>query len=199
MGTRPHQVEQAPSIPQIVSPIYDADILNGTSGHLLPTLVVTQQDRVQTPVNYRFEVYADTALQTLIASALIPEQGQETHWTIQSEHLVDHASGEKHRFQDNRLYYWRVRSETAAEDQVVIPSQWVRSRFFINTMNDEPSSPVNHSPEHGAIVATTRPELVVAHAWDADRDNLTYGFDLYQLDEEGIETLVQQINGIPSG
>ncbi|MFO7716587.1 hypothetical protein [Desulfosarcina sp.] len=75
---------------------------------------------------------------------------------------------------DNTTYYWRARAtDTAA------PSRWVVGRFFVNTANDGPDEPVLKNPGQAAWVGVLAAELALADGADADRDSLTYRYEVY--------------------
>lgn len=192
VGSNPALAEAAPGEPQIASPIYDAEILAGASAPLLPQLTLSNaENNGAGALQYRFEIYRDVSLNSLIASSLQNEAGVESQWQLAETDIVEGQS-----FQDNTLYYWRARAE-ATIDGAVVPSQWVLGRFFINTLNDAPSVPQISSPAIDAVVGSLRPTLVVTNAFDPDRDSLSYGFKLYSADD--LSTPLMQINGIFPG
>lgn len=79
---------------------------------------------------------------------------------------------------DNTLYFWRVR----ANDGVVY-SDWVNGSFFVNLMNDSPSTPGVQSPLDGGLVISATPTLIALASTDVDHDDLSYTFEVYG-DEE---------------
>tara|TARA_R110002094_G_scaffold103811_2_gene103325 strand:+ start:382 stop:1782 length:1401 start_codon:yes stop_codon:yes gene_type:complete len=187
-NTNPVVAEVAPGVPQILSPIFDAEVLADASAPLLPLLSVTNGAHSNSmAVQYRFEVYSDASLSTLVASASVDEAGGSTTWSSVVADLV-----EEQAFVDNRLYYWRARAETGA-----LASEWVGSRFFINTANDSPSDPQISQPADLGVVDQLQPVLVVTNASDRDRDSLNYGFDLYLGSDT--QTPLYSISGLLAG
>ncbi|MBY6189641.1 hypothetical protein KUV22_04330 [Microbulbifer agarilyticus] len=195
VGSDPTVPELAPGAPQIASPMFDGEILDGAAT-LLPTLVVTNGEHAaEMSVAYEFEVYADAAMLDLVAQATQGEGSGTTSWAVASGDLL---SGKT--FADNALYFWRARAITQVEEgsgEVPIASEWQASRFFINTSNDAPLAPALIAPAVDAIVAELRPTLVVAHAVDLDRDTLSYGFDLFH--ESDLENPSAQVVGLLPG
>ncbi|MCX2802075.1 putative Ig domain-containing protein [Microbulbifer thermotolerans] len=195
VGSDPTVPEVAPGAPQIASPVFDAEILDGAA-ELLPTLEVTNgQHDPELTVAYQFEIYSDEAMLTKVAEATVDEGNGSTRWTVAADALLPGQS-----FADNSLYFWRVRAITVVEagsNEAPVASNWEASRFFINTANDAPSAPAIIAPQVDAILADTRPELIVAHAFDADRDALTYGFDLFH--ESDLDTPIASVNGLLPG
>lgn len=194
-GTDPTVPEVAPGTPQIAAPLYDQDILHGAA-ELLPQLSVSNGEHPPClQLAYEFEVYADQSMLQLVARAQVPEASGETRWTVAEEDLEPGRE-----FADNSLYYWRARAITLVDPdsgQVPVASLWVSSRFFINTVNDAPSAPPLVAPPINGIVADTRPELVVNHAFDPDRDPLSYGFVLFH--ESDLEAPIAQVSGLLPG
>ncbi|WP_193166298.1 beta strand repeat-containing protein [Microbulbifer hainanensis] len=195
VGSDPTVPEVAPGAPQIASPVFDGEILDGAT-ELLPTLAVTNGEHAaELSVAYQFEVYADQAMVTRVASASVAEGSGSTQWPIASSDLQPGRA-----FADNSLYYWRVRAITQVDEsagEVPVASNWESSRFFINTANDAPGAPAINAPPVNAVVANTRPQLAVAHAFDADRDALTYGFDLFH--ESDLDNPIAQVSGLLPG
>jgi hypothetical protein len=95
------------------------------------------------------------------ASVMIGEGSGVTAWPVAN-------------LTDNTTYYWRARAtDTAA------PSRWVVGRFFVNTANDGPDEPALKNPGQAAWVGVLAPELALADGVDADRDSLTYRYEVY--------------------
>ncbi|GAA5526164.1 hypothetical protein Maes01_02759 [Microbulbifer aestuariivivens] len=195
VGSDPTVPEVAPGAPQIASPMYDGEVLAGATA-LLPTFTLNNGDHgPEMAVAYEFEIYADEAMLDKVAASTQPETSATTIWTVAAEELQPGKA-----FADNSLYYWRVRAVTqvaAGSGDVAVASEWQSSRFFINTVNDVPALPAIVAPADNAIVADLRPALIVAHAVDADRDALSYGFDLFH--ESNLETPVAQVSGLLPG
>ncbi|WP_444956871.1 hypothetical protein [Microbulbifer sp. ZKSA002] len=195
VGSDPTVPEVAPGAPQLVSPVFDAEVLAGAA-ELLPVLTLSNGEHAaDLSVAYEFEVYADEAMLIKVASATLEESVDTTAWAVGADDLV---SGQV--FLDNSLYYWRARAITlvdAESGDVSVASNWEASRFFINTVNDAPTIPAINAPQLDGIVAEILPELIVAHAFDVDRDTLTYGFDLFH--ESDLDNPSAQVSGLLPG
>jgi hypothetical protein len=77
--------------------------------------------------------------------------------------------------QENTFYWWRAQAKDSEDE----PSGWTGLfSFFVNTANNAPSAPSISSPENGEDVNWLNPSLVVNNATDADRDTLTYFFEI---------------------
>jgi hypothetical protein len=197
-GTDPNLIEAMPAAPQILSPIFDADTLDGESPPLQPELVVTNGDHPENVENVVivFEVYEDDALTQLMGTATISEgegahtSGDTTHWKISPVDLNDGFE-----FKDNTLYFWRAKSVHTSDGNASSP--WIKSQFFINTANDFPSQPLIASPAIESVISASSPTLTVNNSTDVDRDELRYGFELYS--ELDLDNPVATVNGLLPG
>jgi hypothetical protein len=167
----------APGAPEIVSPEYGAE-----TAVLAPELVVTNSpDPDGDAVFYDFELYADAAMQVLVAGQSdIPEARQRTAWAISRE------------LNDNAWHFWRVR----ATDGLGF-SQWVYGSFFVNTANDPPGAMQISSPGDRTEVDTLTPNLSVTNSTDLDEDELTYGYEVYG--DSGMTSLIASAAGLARG
>ncbi|MCU7905840.1 MAG: PASTA domain-containing protein [Candidatus Thiodiazotropha sp. (ex Epidulcina cf. delphinae)] len=150
-----------PQVPVIQAPLYGAEV-----DQLQPALnVVNVTHPAGVTMTYSFEVYADAEMTRLVAGAdTVPEGTATTAWTLPSA------------LNDNTGYTWRVRAFDGS-----IYSLWSNGRFFVNTANDPPGAPAVSSPADGAEVDRVNPLLTVANAQDADRDALTYRFEIAEF------------------
>lgn len=198
-GTDPNLIEAIPAAPQVNSPIYNADTLNGTSLPLQPELIV--KDGTHPPeigaVGILFEVYKDEALTELMGSVTLEEgagapsqTAGTTHWKVSPADL-----NEGMEFGDNTLYYWRARSVQSGGSGAA--SVWIKSKFFINTVNDLPTQPRISSPAMDVSIAQTSPTLVVTNSTDIDRDELRYAFELFA--ETDLGDPVATVSGLLAG
>ena len=90
---------------------------------------------------------------------------------------------------DDTEYLWRVRLSDG-----LLTTDWVVARFLVNRSNDPPGAPTLVSPEMGARVRSTTPELVVRRASDPDLyDVLTYEFEV----TEGSDCDTQRVTSEP--
>lgn len=113
---------------------------------------------------YTFEVYADAALGTPVASASGVPAGAEgvVSWTVNVP------------LSDNTRYYWRTLAVDSHGAATATPS----CSFFVNTANDAPLSPVIVAPLPGSEVGEQIVELAAGNAIDIDGDEVTYTFEL---------------------
>ncbi|PUA27866.1 MAG: hypothetical protein B0W54_15170 [Cellvibrio sp. 79] len=197
-GTDPNLVDAVPATPQILSPVYNADTLNGASLPLQPELIVTNGNHAEEvgPVAILFEVYKDEALTEFMGSTTIAEgtgatnNSNTTRWKISPADLVEGME-----FEDNTLYYWRAKSVQTGTASA--SSVWVKSRFFINVANDLPTQPQISSPAIDASIVDVSPTLVITNSADIDRDELRYGFELFA--ESNLENPVASVSGLFAG
>lgn len=162
-------VNDAPSLPVIDNPGQEA-----TVELVQPTLRVhpaTDVDGDQ--LSYRFEVYADAGLQTLLHSQLSAEQ----------QFVVPQALG------DNKFYHWRIQ----AQDDEGLTSSWSETyRFFVNDggVDDLPELALV-SPSADLVLTDGQVEI----QWtDLDPDSAAI-ISLFYVDQDGIERLL--VENIP--
>lgn len=169
-GTDP-TTAQKPGQPEIVSP----DDIEVTE--LQPALVLTNPDHHPGfPVSYQYEVYRDPALTELVASDI----GVGENW------IVDLPLA------DNTWYYWRARA-----NGLILFSEWVSGRFFVNTENDAPGPFQVSYPQDGVWVDSFTPSLSVTNSVDVDEDALTYRFAVYPDNDLNAEPVAQVDNLLP--
>lgn len=131
----------------------------------LPTLTWTNSaDADGDGVSYTVQVYSDTALTALVASAtgIAGAEGGSTSWVVNTP-LVNHTT-----------YYWRV----IAVDSLGAQTFAIARPFVVNTGNTPPSNPVIASPATGGDVTTTSVTLSIQNSVDAENDLITYVFEL---------------------
>ncbi|MFZ5571308.1 MAG: carboxypeptidase regulatory-like domain-containing protein [Thermodesulfobacteriota bacterium] len=150
----------APGLPAILAPAEGLEI-TGTTVNLE---VTNAEDMDGDVLTYTFEIDTSAAFDSPAkqVSAPVPAGDAETAWQV---------SG----LSDNTVYFWRVRA-----DDGIAQGPWAAAECFVNTGNDEPAAPVVKNPGHHAWTTTLRPTLSAAPAGDADRDGLTYEFELYR-------------------
>jgi large repetitive protein len=164
----------APSTPTLNSPPSMSEVTT-----ISPVLSVNpSSDPNGDPISYTFTVYADSGLTTLLRSMTT----QTTAWAVTPA------------LSDNTLYYWR-----ALASDGVLNSPWMATaNFFVNTVNDPPTTPAISSPVNNAHVATLTPILSVMNAADVDiYDTITYDFDV-ALDG-GFMNMVGGVSGAAAG
>ncbi len=159
-GTDPARAP-GPGQPEPLAPLYTAEV-----DHLAPELRVQNgQHGLAQTVSYHFEVYRDAGLNELIAGsgAIAEDASGETAWVIDTT------------LDDNTQYYWRVRAHDGATY-----SEWARSEFFVNTVNDPPSAPQINWPADGGRMPAMTPRLEVIASTDSDQDELYYSVQLFE-------------------
>ena len=153
----------APQSPVISSPVHESEV----EVQELDLVAVNAQDVDEDELTYYFELdtvntFDSEAKQT---SGEITEGLDFTTW---------HVSGLK----DNTTYFWRVKASDGFAQ-----SPWSQGSFFVNTANDDPSTPTLKNPGQDAWVATLTPMLELNASHDPDNDDLIYRFEVY-MDEE---------------
>ena len=130
-----------------------------------PTLEITNSvDADGDILTYTLNIYEDPGMNTLVAAGSdIAEQADgTTSWSVVTP------------LNDNAWYYWLavVTDEHGAQAFTDLVS------FFVNTENDAPDPPVISEPAAASEVSVQALNLVVANAFDWDRDALTYFFEI---------------------
>ncbi len=163
-----------PSVPTLVEPIGGAEAFE-----VSPDLVF---DNASDPggdvLSYNVQVYSDSALTALAASAtgVAEDASGQTTWK------VDVALTE------NTEYWWRAQASDAWVD-----GAWTLAEsFVVNAANEEPGAPVLTFPIGGETAASASPVLVWAEAVDIDGDTLTYDVEIY----DSAEVLVTSKTGL---
>jgi len=179
-----------PGAPSITEPLSGAQV-----PAVKPTLSALASTAAQDPTTQlQFELYADEAMNQLVASALQPKAPdapgngagsvpQPTTWQVPSD------------LQDNTRYWWRVRAFDGTNY-----SLWANGRFFVNLFNDPPERFNLLLPVPGGEVADGQPVLNWANAVDKDGDVVTYGVRVYRdaaLTDgaAGVEGLAADLSG----
>jgi len=179
-----------PGAPSITAPLSGAQV-----PAVKPTLSALASTAAQDPTTQlQFELYADEAMNQLVASALQPKAPdapgngagsvpQPTTWQVPSD------------LQDNTRYWWRVRAFDGTNY-----SLWANGRFFVNLFNDPPERFNLLLPVPGGEVADGQPVLNWANAVDKDGDVVTYGVRVYRdaaLTDgaAGVEGLAADLSG----
>jgi hypothetical protein len=158
---------EAPSTPQIVSPVPGEEVLSTS-----PILVVENSvDPDEDSLLYVFEVdVVETFNSNLfISSGEIEEGDEQTSWQPE--------------LMDNTFYFWRVR---AFDGQA--SSHWVNGSFFVNVENDPPSVPVLYNPSDGSVVRVNNPIFIILPSEDVDMDSLEYIIEVYA--DESMQQLI---------
>ncbi len=131
-----------------VEPVANVQLATGT-----PTLNVSNSfDPEQDTLTYEFEVYSDSLLANLVASASgIPEALPRTAWTVDVE------------LPEDGHYFWRSRPFDGYE-----PSSFTgAASFYVNAVNQPPENFSLLDPPHDAAVLELFPRLT----WERTTDN----------------------------
>jgi len=163
----------APTAPTINNPVNGQEVTT-----LSPTLTVNNSvDADLDDLTYFFE--ADKAVSFNTPSVeQSPEITEEANCTSWYPSKLD----------DNTVYYWRARAYDGAAY-----GQWIIGSFFLNISNDSPSMPIIYNPRDNTQVDVLSPTLVVESSIDADHDQITYEFEIYEDTNKSI--LITSING----
>lgn len=150
-----------PSAPGIS---YPAD---GTSvDTTAPTLEITNSTDIDgDDVTYTIEIYSDSAMTTLVATASDIAPGGQGHTAWQVETPLN----------DGTTYYWQA----IAADGNGAQTASAAASFQVDTVNRAPAAPVINQPADGVEVQTTIVDLIVDHATDPDGDSLN---DIFEID-----------------
>jgi len=159
-------VNDQPNTPSLNSPANNAQVFTYT-----PTLVCNNttdpddNESMDYPLTYEFEVYEDSGLTLLVDSqAGVAEGAGTTAWTTAVS------------LSENTQYWWHARAHDGVQS-----GNWSGTRsFFVTVVNEAPGAPSLYSPAEGATVTGLQPVLYVNNADDPDRDSpLTYDFEVY--------------------
>jgi len=148
----------APTSPTALSPVLDAEV-PGPSETLTVSNAADPDDET---LWYLFELdQTETFGPDTTDSGWITEGTATTSWLAEG-------------LQENTRYYWRTKASDGAAE-----SPWTSSRFFVNSINEAPSTPTVLNPGEGAWVTTRTPELSVNASSDPDGDDLVYEFEVW--------------------
>ena len=146
-----------PGLPTLLAPADGDEVASLTPALELGAATAPHGD----PLTYAYAVYADAGLTTLLTDAT----GQDLDWD------VDVALTE------NSWVWW-----TSAADDGWTTSGWVApAAFFVNAVNDPPSTPVLRSPFDGGSTDRLQPTLEAEVVTDPDGDVVTLCTELTDL------------------
>jgi len=149
----------APVAPTIVSPVDGSEV----EVQDLDLVINNSTDVDGDVLTYFFELdkvntFDSESKQT---SGPVQEGAENTTWYVSN-------------LDDNTYYFWRVRANDGAAD-----SEWMQGSFFVNIVNDAPSTPTLKNPGQEAWIVTLVPALELNPSVDLDNDSLIYRFELY--------------------
>jgi Ca2+-binding RTX toxin-like protein len=185
--TDPKVADATPLPPQLLNPADNAHVAD-----MYPALRVTNSPAqgAGKELSYWFELYADQAMSQLLAkSEGIRPGSNSTEWVVKADQLESGSD-----LHDNRRFYWRVKVSNDKGS-----SEWLNSRFFINTANDAPTAPVLLSPTPMGLVADTRPLFRFNNSLDVDEDPITYRIRVFGEDDDDFSQPVAEVSGLLPG
>ena len=153
-------------IPKIFNISLPSD--GSSADSLRPVLEVTNShDPDLDELTYKFEVYSDINLTTLVAASSDMDQGGNgsTSWQLGID------------LDDGATYYWIV---TAKDEHGGLQTTPV-SAFSIDAQNTSPTPPQITEPGAGVEINTLSLELIVTNGFDADGDSLVYYFEIDKI------------------
>ncbi len=150
-----------PSAPEILFPSACSQV--ETVDPVLTIVSVTDPDGDSVEYDFQIDVSKNFNSENLITSG--PDQ-----IIISNEKVQWHLQG----LQDDTVYYWRIRSKDS-----VSTSKWACNRFFVNTYNNSPETPVVKNPGNLSWVDRLTPELSLHPAEEPDNDSIEIIVQLY--------------------
>lgn len=169
--------DSAPGKPELLSPFF-----NETVEVFRPVLRVRNAiDYQNDPVNYQFEVYADTALEDLVAQVPSVASGAtETIWQVDVN------------LPDNAAYWWRTRAFKG--DRF---GDWTNpSVFNVNELNNPPYPVIIAGPPNGTVVFDLSTRLFWHPTTDPDVGDTILDYDIQVARETGFNTIIAELKGI---
>lgn len=149
-----------PSAPLTVSPASGTEILT-----TLPVLSAGNAvDPDRDTLVYIFEVDIVNTFNSADMQRSLPvtEGTDKTTWIVASS------------LQENNWYYWRVKASDGSAE-----SEWSKvGTFFVNLVNEAPSTPVLMAPLEGVAVNVLNPELSLYDASDPEGDGISYIYEI---------------------
>jgi PKD repeat protein len=144
-----------PTDPVLIDPLQDDEVADRSPDLLLANATDPQGEAIA----YAYEVYADAALTTLLASGSEPEDASgQTEWKV--DVLLP----------ENADAWWRARATDGTGFSGWAPAEG----FFVNEIEEAPPVPTPLAPVQGEDVAGTAPTFQFTNVEDPDRDDVTY-------------------------
>lgn len=166
----------APTVPVILSPSNNSVVASLNAD----ITVRNSTDPDSSVITYFFEI--DTV--PTFDSAMVKRSGP-----VESGQVV--SSWQAAELLENTQYYVRAKASDGSAESTWSPA----IGFFVNTVNDLPTTPAIANPSNGAGVTTFTPTLVVRNSTDPDRDGLTYEFELYT--DSAMTNMIANAFGVP--
>lgn len=151
-------IDDPPTAPTITNPVDGFAVAIFT-----PTLTVNNaSDPDSVNLTYNFDVALDPGFTQIVATTKGATSGVgSSSWTVPLN------------LQENSWYYWRAQA-----DDWLIEGPWsTTARFFVNTTNEAPTTPVIAAPANNATVTALSTDVVVVST-DIDSPALTYYFEV---------------------
>ncbi len=153
-------VFDGPSAPTAISP------LGGAETDAMPALTLgNATDPSGDALLYSWEVYSDAGLGSLVTSvdSAAEDASGQTSWQVDAP-LTENAS-----------YWWRAR----ANDPYVAGAWCITGEFFVNAVNEAPTTPTPATPQDGELLPSLSPTVQLGGATDVDGDDLTYTIEVW--------------------
>ncbi len=156
---RVNTVDDPPTAPTIASPVDATSVAT-----LSPTLAINNAtDPDSLNLTYNFAVALDPAFTLIMATTTGVTSGQgSTSWQAPVT------------LAENTWYYWRAQA-----DDWLITGPWsATSSFFVNSVNNPPTTPVIINPANNSTIAALVTDVTVSNSTDPDSPVFTYFFEL---------------------
>jgi hypothetical protein len=157
---RVNSMEESPAAPIVSSPLDGSEVATVT-----PSLSISNAiDLDSVNLTYNYEVALDPDFTLIAASSVGVAAGMgTTSWQVPAD-----------RLQENTWYYWRAQ----ADDWFMTGPWSSRARFFVNTGNEAPSTPVIQFPGNGTVVRALETDIVLNNSTDPDSPLISYFFEI---------------------
>ncbi len=168
----------APTAPAQNAPAQGSEVAT-----FIPTLTVSNAaDLDHDSLHYVFEIDTVNTFNSANkqTSGLLVEGAGTTSWTPAA-------------LSENTTYYWRVKANDGQAN-----GPWLATtNFFVNTVNEAPSTPTLNNPSNNGQANTLTPTLQVNASTDPDYDSLAYDYEVYS--DSNLTTLVTSTTGAGTG
>ncbi len=168
----------APTAPVPFSPIGGVE-----TGAEIVLVAANATDADGDTLSYRFQIDTDPSFASadLVVSGLQAEGAGRTSWTVPALLI------------ENTVYYWRVQAFDGTTD-----GPWSEAAtYFVNAVNEPPTTPVLLDPADRGEAGTVQPALTISNSADPDHDAISYDFEVYA--DGGLTIPVASGSGVAGG